>query len=130
MLGLKSIADMAREFGLTTRTIRYYEELGLLKPQRTESNIRVFGPKDCAKLKLIVRGKQYGFNLEEIKEMVLLFDQDRSGLRQLERTIEYGNNRVAEVDVKIRELQEMKSEMELLLHQFSKKLTNLKGNMQ
>jgi DNA-binding transcriptional MerR regulator len=128
VLGLKSIADVAREFGVTTRTIRYYEELGLLQPQRTESNIRVFGTADCAKLKLIIRGKQYGFNLDEIKEMVLLFDQDRTGLRQLERTIEYGNNRVAEVDVKIRELQEMKSEMELMLHQFSEKLTTLKGN--
>ncbi|HLG28098.1 MAG TPA: MerR family transcriptional regulator [Paenisporosarcina sp.] len=127
---MKSIADMAREFGLTTRTIRYYEELGLLQPLRTDSNIRVFGATDCAKLKLIVRGKQYGFNLEEIKEMVLLFDQDRTGLRQLERTIEYGSNRVAEVDMKIRELQEMKSEMEFLLHQFSEKLINLKGNGQ
>ena len=125
---MKSIADVASEFGVTTRTIRYYEELGLLQPQRTASNIRVFGAADCAKLKLVIRGKQYGFNLDEIKEMVLLFDQDRTGLRQLERTIEYGSERVTEVDLKIRELQEMKLEMELLLHQFTEKLTILKGN--
>ena len=125
---MKSIADVASEFGVTTRTIRYYEELGLLQPKRTESNIRVFGAADCAKLKLVLRGKQYGFNLDEIKEMVLLFDQDRTGLRQLERTIEYGSERVTEVDLKIRELQEMKLEMELLLHQFTEKLTILKGN--
>jgi len=127
---VKSIADVAREFGVTTRTIRYYEELGLLRPQRTESNLRMFGPSDCAKLKLIVRGKQYGFNLEEIKEMVLLFNQDRTGVKQLVKTIEYGHDRVAEVDEKIRELQEMKSEMEQLLHEFSEKLINLKGNGQ
>lgn len=127
---MKSIADVAREFGVTTRTIRYYEELGLLRPQRTESNLRMFGPSDCAKLKLIVRGKQYGFNLEEIKEMVLLFNQDRTGVKQLVKTIEYGHDRVAEVDEKIRELQEMKSEMEQLLHEFSEKLINLKGNGQ
>lgn len=125
---MKSIADVAREFGVTTRTIRYYEELGLLNPKRTESNIRVFRASDCAKLKLIVRGKQYGFNLEEIKEMVLLFDQDRTGVRQLERTIEYGNKRLTEIDVKIHDLQEMKSEIELLHHQFSEKLLNIKGN--
>jgi len=122
---LKSIADVASEFGVTTRTIRYYEELGLLEPQRTESNIRTFGAADCAKLKLVIRGKQFGFNLEEIKEMVLLFDQDRTGARQLERTIEYGKKRVAEVDKKILELQEMKMEMEILLQQFSGKLSNL-----
>lgn len=127
---MKSIADVAREFGVTTRTIRYYEELGLLNPKRTESNIRVFRPSDCAKLKLIVRGKQYGFNLEEIKEMVLLFDQDRTGVRQLERTIEYGNKRIAEIDVKLHDLQEMKSEIELLHQQFSEKLVNIKGNRQ
>lgn len=125
---MKSIADVAQEFGVTTRTIRYYEELGLLKPQRTESNIRVFGSEDCAKLKLVIRGKQYGFNLEEIKEMVLLFDQDRSGIKQLERTIDYGKKRVLDVELKIHELQEMKSEMESLLNEFSEKLTILKGN--
>ena len=122
---MKSIADVASEFGVTTRAIRYYEELGLLQPQRTESNIRIFGAADCAKLKLVIRGKQYGFNLDEIKEMVLLFDQDRTGLRQLERTIEYGNNRVAEIDKKILELQEMKSEMETLLKQFSEKIASI-----
>ena len=125
---MKGIADVAREFGVTTRTIRYYEELGLLRPQRTESNLRVFGPADCAKLKLIVRGKQYGFNLEEIREMVLLFDLDRTGAKQLERTIQYGRERLHEVDEKILELQEMKAEMESLLDEFTEKLKNLKGN--
>lgn len=125
---MKSIADVAHEFGVTKRTIRYYEELGLLNPRRTASNTRMFGSSDCAKLKLIVRGKQFGFNLEEIKEMILLFDQDRTGLRQLKRTIEYGNERVAEVGEKIRELQEMKSGMELLLLEFSEKLVKSKDN--
>ena len=126
---MKSIAEVAKEFGVTTRTIRYYEELGLLKPVRTESNIRLFGPKEYAKLKLIIRGKQYGFNLDAIKEMVLLFDHDRTGAKQLERTIEYGTKRVAEMDMKILDLQNMKSEMEELLGQFQGKLSNLKGNV-
>ncbi|MGB3259308.1 MerR family transcriptional regulator [Paenisporosarcina sp.] len=125
---MKSIAEVADEFNVTTRTIRYYEELGLLTPGRTESNIRFFGPAEHAKLKLIVRGKQYGFKLDEIKEMVLLFDHDRTGIKQLERTIEYGKNRVAEIEVKIRELEEMKSEMNSLLHIFDEKMSNLKGN--
>lgn len=79
------------------------------------------------KLKLIQRGKQYGFNLEEIKEMVLLFDVDRSGEKQLERTIEYGSRQMKSIDEKIAELQTMKKEMASLLDEFTEKLNNLKG---
>ncbi len=52
-----------------------------------------FQKKELAKLKLIFRGKRYGFSLEEIKEMVLLFDFDRTGIQQLERTVEYGEQK-------------------------------------
>ncbi|QUG40760.1 MerR family transcriptional regulator [Psychrobacillus sp. INOP01] len=124
---MKSISDVAKEFNVTTRTIRYYEELGLLRPVRSDSNRRYYRAADCAKLKLIQRGKQYGFQLDEIKEMVLLFDMDRTGRRQLERTIEYGNEKTKEIEKKIKELEEMKREMETLLHVFTDKLENLKG---
>ncbi|MTD31869.1 MerR family transcriptional regulator [Planomicrobium sp. YIM 101495] len=93
---MKTIKEVADAFGMTTRTIRYYEELGMLKPQRTEANRRMYAPAEVAKLKLIDRGKRYGFSLEEIKEMVLLFDVDRSGEKQLERTIEYGEKQIRE----------------------------------
>lgn len=93
---MKTIKEVAEAFGMTTRTIRYYEELGMLKPQRTEANRRMYAPAEVAKLKLIDRGKRYGFSLEEIKEMVLLFDVDRSGEKQLERTIEYGEQQIRE----------------------------------
>ena len=121
---MKSISDVAKEFNVTTRTIRYYEELGLLKPIRNASNRRFYGAADCAKLKLIQRGKQYGFQLDEIKEMVLLFDRDRTGKKQLARTIEYGKQKVEEIEWKIIELKEMKNEMESLLYLFSEKLNN------
>ena len=121
---MKSISEVAKEFGVTTRTIRYYEEIGLLKPSRSEGNRRVYSSADLAKLKLIKRGKQFGFQLEEIKEMVLLFDRDRTGKKQLERTIEYGEQRVEEIEKKISELEEIKKEMEKLLLVFSEKLKN------
>ncbi|MFJ7970381.1 MerR family DNA-binding transcriptional regulator [Psychrobacillus sp. NPDC096389] len=119
---MKSISEVAKEFGVTTRTIRYYEEIGLLKPTRNEGNHRFYGPADLVKLKLIQRGKQFGFQLDEIKEMVLLFDQDRTGTQQLKRTIEYGKQRIHEIENKIIELEEMKEEMEKLLIIFSEKL--------
>ncbi len=119
---MKTITDIAQAFGLTTRTIRYYEELGLIKPQRTENGIRIFSKKEYAQIKLILRGKRYGFNLDEIKEMVLLFDKDRTGKRQLEKTISYGKQKLEEVNARIAELQELKGEIEELLQAFSKKL--------
>ncbi|WP_071649598.1 MerR family transcriptional regulator [Virgibacillus halodenitrificans] len=119
---MKTIAEVAAEFDVTTRTIRYYEEIGLLVPGRTTGNRRVFSKSDVTRLKLIFRGKRYGFSLEEIKEMILLFDEDRSGKKQLKRTIEYGEEKVAEIEEVIAEFQALKSEMEVLMEQFTQKL--------
>ncbi|MBT2581612.1 MerR family DNA-binding transcriptional regulator [Planococcus sp. ISL-109] len=124
---MKTIREASEEFGVTTRTIRYYEELGMLKPERTTANQRLFSSAEIAKLKLIDRGKKYGFTLDEIKEMVLLFDADRSGKKQLERTIEYGQKQIRVMEQRIEELEKTKSEMEFLLGEFSEKLSKLKG---
>lgn len=124
---MKTIREAAEEFGVTTRTIRYYEELGMLNPERTSANRRMFSTAEIAKLKLIDRGKKYGFTLDEIKEMVLLFDADRSGKRQLERTIEYGKKQIQVMEERIEELEKTKKEMEFLLGEFSEKLSKLKG---
>ncbi|ETT81193.1 MerR family DNA-binding transcriptional regulator [Viridibacillus sp. FSL R5-0477] len=124
---MRTITDIAKEFDVTTRTIRYYEELGLLSPQRTNAKKRMYTNSDYAKLKLIFRGKRYGFSLEEIKEMVLLFDKDRTGKKQLERTVAYGKLKMAEIDEKMRELQEIRDELETLHLDFTEKLNSLKG---
>ena len=126
---MKSIQNVAKEFNVSTRTLRYYEEIGLLKPDRSISNQRTFSKKETTKLKLILRGKKYGFSLEEIKEMVLLFDLDRTGIQQLERTIAYGEQKMIEIDEKIAELTQIKSEIQQLHTLFSEKLTKLKGEM-
>lgn len=127
---LKTIQEVAKEFNVSTRTIRYYEELGLLCPHRSSTNQRTFSKKELAKLKLIFRGKRYGFSLEEIKEMVLLFDFDRSGIQQLERTVEYGDQKIQEIESKIAELTQMKLELQQMHGMFSEKLATLKGEMQ
>ncbi|PLT29650.1 MerR family transcriptional regulator [Peribacillus deserti] len=119
---MKTTREVAQMFQVSSRTLRYYEELGLLKPVRSEVNQRLFSNADCTRLKLIIRGKRFGFSLEEIKEMILLFDKDRTGKKQLERTIDYGREKIKEVDGRITELQEMKAEMEELIAQFTEKL--------
>ena len=122
---MKKISEVAKQFHITTRTIRYYEEIGLLKPERSPTNERLFPKSELVKLKLIARGKRYGFSLEEIKEMILLFDKDRSGKKQLERTIQYGKQRIVDIDERIEELLQIKSEMEQLLTEFTEKLNSL-----
>lgn len=107
--------------------MRYYEEIGLLSPSRNHSNQRTYSKKDIARLKLIFRGKKYGFTLEQIKEMVLLFDLDRTGIQQLERTVEYGAQKIKEIDEKIAELNQMKKELSELHRVFCEKLAKLKG---
>lgn len=122
-----TIKEVAKQFNVSTRTLRYYEEIGLLHPSRSISNQRTFSKKEIAKLKLILRGKKFGFSLEEIKEMVLLFDVDRTGIQQLERTVNYGEQKMKEIDGKIAELTQMKNELQQLYTMFSEKLTRLKG---
>jgi DNA-binding transcriptional MerR regulator len=68
-----SIRDLAREFDVTTRTIRFYEDEGLISPAR-RGQTRLFSPRDRIRLKLILRGKRLGFSLGEIREIVNLYD--------------------------------------------------------
>jgi DNA-binding transcriptional MerR regulator len=121
---LISISQLSKDFDVTTRTIRYYEEIGLLSPERTDGKRRVYSNKDIARLKLIIRGKRYGFNLNEIKEMIVLFEKDRSGKAQLKKTITYGKKKLEEVNERIDELQQMKTEMEAILTEFDYRLQN------
>ena len=123
-----TISELAKEFGLTTRTLRYYEELGMLKPKRTETGNRIYEKKEYARLKIIMRGKKYGFSLEEIKEIVLLFDKDRTGVKQLEKTIESAEKKLQEVNERIRELDELKQEFESMIEGLSQNLYSLKPN--
>src|SRR3970040_2395399 len=78
-----TISELAREFGVTTRTIRFYEDEGLLSPKREGTN-RVFSQRDRVRLKLALRGKRLGFSLAEIRELFELYDVSRDEHKQLE----------------------------------------------
>jgi DNA-binding transcriptional MerR regulator len=81
-----SISDLAAEFDVTTRTIRFYEEKGLLKPARAGSR-RIYSPADRTRLRLILRGKRLGFSLDESAEIVLMYGSPGNNRRQLEKLI-------------------------------------------
>ena len=76
------IAELAREFDVTTRTIRFYEDKGLLAPER-EGQRRVYAARDRVRLRLIMRGKRLGFSLDEIRAMIDLYDVDPTEVTQL-----------------------------------------------
>ncbi len=68
-----SISDLARELDITTRTIRFYEEQGMLNPERRGQE-RIYSARDKVSLKLILRGKRIGFSLAECRELIELYD--------------------------------------------------------
>ncbi len=74
---LFSIADLAKEFGISTRAIRFYETKGLLSPERVGAT-RIFRRRDRARLILILRGKRLGFSLRDISDYLSLYDADRT----------------------------------------------------
>jgi DNA-binding transcriptional MerR regulator len=121
-----TISQLSSEFEISTRTIRYYEEKGLLSPKRTNTGQRIYTKTDRAILKLILRGKRFGFSLDEIKEMIQLFNQDRSGKKQLEKTIEYGETKLKEVNEKIEDLMYLKKDLEAILQDFKERLRLLR----
>ena len=81
-----SISELAHEFDVTPRTIRYYEDEGLLTPLR-EGQTRIYSYRDKIRLKLTLRGKRLGFSLAEIRELFDMYDTDKSSKTQLHSMI-------------------------------------------
>ena len=81
-----TISDLASEFDVTTRTIRFYEEKGFLKPERKGTR-RIYNPSDRTKLRLILRGKRLGFSLDESAEIVLMYGSASNNRKQLEKLV-------------------------------------------
>jgi DNA-binding transcriptional MerR regulator len=77
-----TISDLAKEFGITTRTLRFYEDQGILSPAR-EGTSRLFSHRDRVRLKLTLRGKRLGFTLADIKDLFDLYDLARDEKKQL-----------------------------------------------
>src|SRR4051812_5287690 len=79
-----SISDLAREFDVTPRAIRFYEDQGLLAPRR-DGQRRIYTPRDRTRLKLTLRGKRLGLSLSEIRELIDMYEPGRDERPQLER---------------------------------------------
>lgn len=102
---LYSVAELADEFSLTSQGIRFYEESGLIAPERV-GRTRVFNYQDRARLGLIQRLRRLGFSLEAIREYLSLYKADATGAAQYRRGLERIAERIRELESKRRDLDE------------------------
>jgi len=98
---LTRIGDMAKNFGVTLRTLRFYEDKGLLNPKR-EGNTRLYTHRDRARLKLIMLGRKVGFTLRDVKHMIDLYDPKGTNAKQLKVTLDKSEKQMSRL-VKQRE---------------------------
>ncbi|WP_216828655.1 MerR family DNA-binding protein [Alkalihalobacterium elongatum] len=121
-----SISEIASMFDITSRTIRYYEQVGLLKSEEREgpTQQRYFTDSERRRLKLILRGKRQGFKLEEIKEMIDLYESNPTGEKEKQRILQYADEKIAEITEKIHELEVMRTEIETNRQRFLEENTN------
>lgn len=105
---LFAIADLAREFGISTRAIRFYEAKGLLSPERVGAT-RIFRRRDRARLILILRGKRLGFSLRDISDYLSLYDANRS--QQVQLLTAKIDERLVSLEAQLQDLQTTISEL-------------------
>lgn len=102
-----TITELAQEFGITPRAIRFYEDVGLLTPAR-EGRHRVYVPRDRTRLKLTLRGKRLGFSLQEIKQLVDMYESPSDTAQQLQAFL-------ATLAAHRRQLEQQREDLELAL---------------
>jgi DNA-binding transcriptional MerR regulator len=116
-----SISDLAREFALTTRAIRFYEDEGLLAPRRSGRS-RIYGERERVRIKLILRGKRLGLSLSEIRELLDLYDTTRSERPQLVKFLQVLAERRAMLKQQQEDIAIVLSEIESLERRCRKRL--------
>lgn len=116
-----TISELAAEFGITPRAIRFYEDEELIKPTR-QGQSRIYSPRDRARLVLILRGKRVGFSLDEIKEMLDLYDVHDGQATQLAYTVKKFSERInaleqqrADIEHSLEELRAARARLEVML---------------
>ncbi len=107
-----TISEMCAEFDVTPRTLRFYEYKELLRPLR-EGQKRLFTTRDRARLKLILRGKRFGFSLDEIREWLELYDVDE--VTQMSVWVEHANAQIGKLEAQKAELEDAIRELNELI---------------
>ena len=120
-----SISELAHEFDVTPRTIRYYEDEGLLTPLR-EGQTRIYSHRDKIRLKLALRGKRLGFSLAEIRELFDMYDTDKSSKTQLQSMIQLIEAKRGALRQQLEDIQMVMAELEAAEQRCANSLNSLK----
>ena len=116
-----TIREMCDAFDVSPRTLRFYETKELLSPIRLGTR-RLFTKQDRARLQLILRGKRFGFSLEEIRQLLDMYDRDGSNEAQLMRTYDIAKDRLAQMEAQRAELDEAIADLKTQLAEGAKAL--------
>ncbi len=108
-----TLKEMCEKFDVTPRTLRYYEYIELLQPEK-EGRTRYFGSTEMARLELILRGRRFGFSLEEIRQWLELYNQDPSNVTQMEAWLEMSEAQIKELELRKLQLDETIQELNTL----------------
>ncbi|PTQ12378.1 MerR family transcriptional regulator [Sphingomonas oleivorans] len=122
---LRGINQVASELGVTTRTIRFYEDKGLVEPQRVGMT-RIYTRREYARLQLILRGKRLGFSLREIKEFLDLYDADSFHLEQTRKLAERVHERLTTLRKQRAALEQTIDELEEIEQQALARIKSLR----
>lgn len=120
------IGQLAQEFDVTLRTLRFYEDKGLLSPRRVGST-RIYSRGDRARLKIILLGKRLGFSLADVSEILDLYDPEGSNLRQLEVSVEKGQEQLKKLNDERTQLDNAIAELQTTLESFRKMIVDAKN---
>tara|TARA_Y100001978_G_scaffold58054_1_gene52218 strand:- start:86 stop:472 length:387 start_codon:yes stop_codon:yes gene_type:complete len=106
------ISEISKKLRITTRAIRHYEDIGIIKSKRLDNNYRYFDDLNVDKLKFLVRARNLGFTLEECKELIVLFQNDK---RKSKNVRNIAKNKLASITKQINELRDLKKSLEWLV---------------
>jgi DNA-binding transcriptional MerR regulator len=114
-----TIADLADEFNITARTLRFYEDKGLLNPERSGQS-RIYSAADRVRVSWILRGKRVGFSLSEVSEMLDLYDPEDGRMKQRQVTLE-------KCSAKIEELKNQRDDIDIVINDLEEFCTTLEN---
>ncbi len=115
-----SFKEMCAKFDVTPRTLRYYEYIELLAPEK-EGRSRFYGPKELARMTLILRGRRFGFSLEDIRQWLLIYENEGTAA-QMKQWIELADRQMGELEEQRAQLDETMAELKRLRDDTAKSL--------
>ena len=104
--------EMCARFDVTPRTLRYYEYIELLQPER-DGRTRYYGTKECARMTLILRGRKFGIKLEEIRQWLLIYEHEGTAV-QMQAFVTMADTQLAELEEQAKQLQDAMDELRSL----------------